>query len=292
MTDSHQLRRKVLVFGATGAIGRRLVPLLVDYGHAVVGVTREPSRVPLLGELGAQAVVVDVFDRDRVFAVVRGERPDALIHQLTDLSARDLVANARLRIEGTRNLVDAARSQGVRRIVAQSLAFAYAPGEGPAREDVPFDLDAPQPRRGTVAGVASLEQAAVELDAAVILRYGTLYGPGTWYASGGAIAAQVRRGELEATDGVTSFVHVEDAARAALLALAWPPGPVNIVDDEPAPGRVWLPVYADQLGAPPPRFRPGVARGERGASNVKARRQLGWQPLFPSWREGFATALG
>lgn len=177
-------------------------------------------------------------------------------------------------------------------MVAQSIAFAYAPGDGPAREEEPPDVAAPPPRRDTVLGVWALEQAVAELPVGVVLRYGLLYGPGTWNAPDGPVADQVRRRERPATDGVASFVHVEDAARAALAALAWPPGPVNVVDDDPAPGTVWLPVYAAAIGAPPPPVRAGAARGERGASNARARQELGWAPLYPTWREGFRVALG
>lgn len=282
---------KIFLAGATGAIGRPLVPLLVGAGHEIVGTTRAATKSGLIAALGARAVVLDVFDRDRLFAVLREERPEAVIHRLTDLGARDFAANARVRVEGTRNLIDAARAAGVRRVVAESIAWAYAPGVGPAREDEPLDLEAPPPRRQMVAGVQALEQAVAEAPEGVALRYGLLYGPGTWYASDGLIAEQVRRGELKANEGVTSFLHVADAARAALLALNWPPGAVNVVDDEPAPATEWLPVYAAALGAPPP-FTTSSGRGERGASNARARCELGWQPLYPTWREGFNTALG
>jgi nucleoside-diphosphate-sugar epimerase len=292
MEDDVTSRGKVLVAGATGVIGRRLVPLLLAAGYEVVGTTRDPSKADQLLRLGAGAVVVDAFGRDGLLAALEAARPHAVIHQLTDLRERDLAANARLRIEGTRNLVDAASAVGVRRMVAQSIAFAYAPGDGPAREKDPLDVDAPSPRRETVLGVQALEQAVLDLPEGVVLRYGLLYGPGTWFASDGPVADQVRRGERAATDGVASFIHAEDAAQAALQALSWPPGVVNVVDDEPAPGRAWLPVYAAALGAPEPPVRSGSDRGERGASNAKARLELGWNPRYPSWRDGFRLALG
>ena len=282
---------KLLVLGATGAIGRALIPLAIASGHSITVATRHAAKSAWLAGQGARPVVVDALDRDHLFAVLRAERPDAVIHQLTDLAARDWDANNQLRITGTRNLVDAARAVGVRRVVAQSLAFVYAPGTAPAREDEPLDLAAPGARRRTVAGVVALEAAVGEPPEGVALRYGVLYGPGTWYARDGLIADQVRRGELAAGEGVTSFIHVEDAARAALDALGWPPGPVNIVDDEPAPMTLWLPVYAAALGAPPPPSSGQPARNERGASNAKARGELGWQPRYPSWRIGFPAAL-
>ncbi|HZS92954.1 MAG TPA: NAD(P)-dependent oxidoreductase [Chloroflexota bacterium] len=278
---------KIFVAGATGVMGRRLVPLLVAAGHEVVGTTRTGEKAGMLRAMGAVPAVVDAFDRAGLATAVSAAQPDVVMHQLTDLSARDSAANARVRIEGTRHLVDAARAAGVRRLIAQSIAWAYEPGPGPADEGVPLDTAAPEPRHTLVAGVQALETAADEIEGAVVLRYGLFYGPGTWYAPDGAIAEQVRRGEVTADASVSSFIHVDDAARAALVALDWPPGIVNVVDDEPAPGSVWLPVYAASLGAPAPRIGTGQERGARGASNGKARRQLGWRPLYPSWREGF-----
>jgi nucleoside-diphosphate-sugar epimerase len=280
---------KIFVAGATGAIGRRLLPLLAAAGHDVAGATRVAAKGELVRALGATPVIVNVFDREALVAAVAAARPDVVIHQLTDLAGRDFAGNTRIRIEGTRNLLDAAQAAGVRRVIAQSLAFAYAPGVGPAREDEPLDLDAPESRRQTIVGVQALEGAVAALPAGVILRYGLLYGPGTWYAPDGQIADQVRRGALVANENVSSFVHVEDAARAALAALDWPAGAVNVVDDEPAPATVWLPVYAAALGAPAPPTAPGQDRGARGASNAKARHELGWQPRYPTWRIGFAS---
>jgi nucleoside-diphosphate-sugar epimerase len=283
---------KILLAGASGVIGRTLVPLLVGAGHEVAGTTRAAASAALIESLGARPVVVDVYARERLFEVMRTERPDAIIHQLTDLRARDFAANARLRSAGTRNLIDAAHAVGVGRVVAQSLAFAYAPGDGPAGEEEPLDVDAPPPLNQTAAGVRALEAAVGEVAEGVVLRYGALYGPGSWMAHDGPVAEQVRRGELAANEGITSFVQVEDAARAALLALGWPRGAYNIVDDEPAPATTWLPIYAGALGAPAPASTSGSRRGERGASNAKAREQLGWQPRYASWRVGFREALG
>jgi nucleoside-diphosphate-sugar epimerase len=243
--------------------------------------------------MGASSVVVDVYDREPLFAAVRAAQPDVVLDQLTDLSARDSSANARMRTEGTRHLVDAIQAAGVRRLIAQSIAWAYRPGPGPADENEPLDGEAPEPRRTLVEGVRALEAASAEVQELVVLRYGRFYGPGTWYAPDGAIADQVRRGELSADEGVSSFIHVEDAARAALLALEWPAGTFNIVDDEPAQATVWLPVYAASLGAPAPRITAGSERGARGATNQKARSELRWHPVYPTWRDGFVrTAEG
>jgi nucleoside-diphosphate-sugar epimerase len=281
---------KIFLAGATGVIGRLLLPLLIDAGHEVAGTTRRADKLALIAAAGGRPVLADALDRAAMFAALAAERPDAVIHQLTDLSGRDFAANSRLRVEGTRNLVDAALAVGVQRIVAQSIAWVYTPGQGPAREEEPLDLEAPPPRGQTVAAVQALEQTVAEAPVGVVLRYGLLYGPGTWYARDGLTTEQVRRGELAATDGVTSFLHVADAAQAAFVALAWPTGPLNIVDDVPAAGTEWLPAYAILVGAPPPPVRRGASDWERGASNAKARR-LGWRPQHPTWREGFKAAL-
>jgi nucleoside-diphosphate-sugar epimerase len=280
---------RVFVAGATGAVGRRLLPLLLERGHEVIAATRRPEK---LAKLSVRGVLLDLLDRDAVLGAVRNVKPDVVVHQVTDLANRDLEANARVRITGTRNLVDAARSASVRRMVAQSIAFAYGPGQAPARESDPLDLDAPQPRRRTVEGVVALEKVVAEMPEGVTLRYGTLYGEGTWYSPGGAVAESVRTGRLRATSGVTSFLHVDDAALAAVAALDWTPGVVNIVDDEPAPGTGWVPYLAALLGAPPPPPGGHAEPWERGATNARARKELGWTPRWPSWRNGFRKLFG
>jgi nucleoside-diphosphate-sugar epimerase len=282
---------KVFLAGATGAIGRRLLPRLMSAGHAVVATTRSPIKAGQLQAVGVRTVVLDVFDREGLALALERERPDVVMHQLTDLAGRDFQANSRLRIEGTRNLVDAARSAGVRHMIAQSLASAYAPGAGPAREGEPLDLRAPPPRGSMVAGVAALESAVAEMPVGVILRYGFFYGPGTWNARGGWAEQQLYRGELKAGRGVASFVHVDDAAEAAMQALHWPAGAVNIVDDEPAPLADWFAALAAALSAPLPMVTDDAKPHERGASNARARQVLGWTPRYPTWREGFVLGL-
>jgi nucleoside-diphosphate-sugar epimerase len=273
---------KILVAGATGVIGRRLVPLLLDAGHEVAGTTRRPERADALTKLGARPLVVDAFDADALRCAVMDERPDVIVHQLTDLSAEDFQANSLLRAEGTRNLVAAARAAEIETMIAQSIAWVYVPGTTPAVEDDPLDPSAPP-----YNGITALESATGTMPRGVVLRYGALYGPGTWYAPDGAIAERVHAGELALTPVWTSFVHVDDAAAAALAALDWPAGPVNIVDDEPATALDWLPVYSEIIGAP----RPGVARHAaatgRPVSNAKAH-DLGWKPKHSTWRTGFA----
>jgi nucleoside-diphosphate-sugar epimerase len=280
---------KILLAGAAGVIGKRLVPLLVAAGHEVIGTTRSAEKSQLLQHIGATPVIVNMFDRAGVATMMREVQPDVVIHQLTDLSVRDLAANTRIRKEGTRNLVDAAHVAGVQHFITQSIAWAYQPGDSPADETVPLDSEAPAPRCITIEGVQTLEQATTELERGIVLRYGLFYGPGTWYAPGGSIAEQVRRGQFSADQGITSFLHVDDAARAALLALDWPAGIYNIVDDEPAPGISWLPVYAATLHAPTPAVSTDRPRAARGALNTKAHQLLHWQPLYPTWREGFVA---
>jgi nucleoside-diphosphate-sugar epimerase len=294
---------RIFVAGASGAVGRLMVPLLISTGHEVTGTARTGEGLARLRSQGAAGVAVDVFDVDGLCRAVADASPDVVVHQLTALANGTSADNARLRRKGTRNLVNAAKDAGVARIVAQSVAWAYAPGDTPADESVPLDVAAPPPRANLIGGIVALEEAASELPEHVVLRYGTLYGPGTWYAPGGLAAARLRGessagslaavplGPLEATDAVSSFIHVEDAARAAVDALGWPAGAVNIVDDEPAPARDWLPVLADAFKAPAPPEAVGRAGWERGASNARAR-SLGWEPLYHSWRTGFQAMTG
>jgi nucleoside-diphosphate-sugar epimerase len=270
---------RILVAGATGVIGRRLVALLVQAGHDVSGTTRRPERADALTAIGARPVVADAYDAAGLAEAVAAAQPDVVMHQLTDLAGEDRAANARLRIEGTANLVEAARAAGVETMIAQSVAWLYAPGTTPAVEEDTLDTEA-----SAFPGVSALETAVATMPRGVILRYGTLYGPGTWYARDGAMADRARRGELRATPTVLPFLHADDAAAAAAAALNWPAGPVNVVDDEPAPGCDWLPLFCESVGAPAPPADDGPAG--RPVSNAKAR-SLGWQPKFPSWREGF-----
>lgn len=278
---------RIFVAGGTGAVGRLLVPLLVEAGHQVTGGTRTAEGVEDLHAHGAEGVRLDVFDRDAVADALTAAAPEVVVHQLTSLAGGNPVDNARIRREGTRNLVDAAKKAGVRRIVAQSISWAYEEGGVPADETTPLDTGAPEPRATSVGGIVALEDAAAEIEEHVVLRYGTFYGPGTWYAPGGLMAGKLADGALPAHSGVSSFVHVEDAARAAVLALGWPSGPVNVVDDEPAAAREWVPALAAALGLAVPEPSQGGAGWERGAVNAKAR-SLGWTPEHTTWRTGFA----
>lgn len=306
---------RVFLAGATGAIGRWLVPQLVEAGHEVAAITRSKEKLGMLSELGAEAVVCDVFDAGRLGAVVAQAEPDAVINQLTDLpqslNPRKLgeyyAANNRVRREGTMNLLDAARGAGVRRFLVQGAAYWYAPTGGPVKtEEAPLYLDAPAPIGPAAETIKFVEDAVLSADGleGVVLRYGFFYGPGTWYAKDGDIGRQVRKRRYPMIGhggGTYSFIHVDDAASATVAALeAARPGVYNVVDDEPATAAEWMPVYAEALGAKrPPRVPAFVARliagkalvewslGLRGASNEKIKGELGWRPQYESWRRGF-----
>ena len=309
---------KVFVAGAGGASGRHLLPRLVEAGHEVTGMTRSEERVPRLRELGATPVVADAFDAEGVRRAVADSGADVLVHELTALpSTLDFrkpelwEPTHRLRREGTRILIDAARAAGAGRMVVQSIAFAYAPaGDWVKAEDAPLAVDEPG-LPGEIAGAIHEMEAAVTgaegLDG-VVLRYGQFYGPDSYYAAEGATAEQVRKRQFPIVgggDGIFSFVHIDDAADATVRAVeGGAPGIYNVVDDEPAPVREWLPLYAEALGAKPPRKVPRwlarlmagknavqAATTLRGASNEKAKRELGWEPRHPSWRAGFRETL-
>ena len=277
---------RIFLAGATGAIGRRLVPLLLAAGHDVTALTRrDPSS---LRRQGVTAVVGDVYDAASLREVVAAARPDVVMHQLTDLGSRDFAANGRIRRVGTRNLVDAALAAGARRVISQSISWAYEGGNDPATESTPLDLAAPDKgRRGMVEAVAELENITAEAPEWVVLRYGMLYGPDTWYTKGGLMADLAA--DLPTGSEITSFLHVEDAAIAAVQALNWPTGPVNIVDNEPAPASAWSPAFAESVGVPaPPTVATSRPAWARGASNAYARTHLAWTPTHPTWRTGFS----
>jgi nucleoside-diphosphate-sugar epimerase len=281
---------RVFLAGGAGVLGRRIIPLLVAAGHTVTATTRDEAKAALLRDLGAVPVRADVYHAAALAAAVRESGADVVMHQLTDLSAGDLAANSRIRQVGTRHLVDAALAAGVRRIVAQSISWMYEPGDAPAVEETPLDVHAPEPRRTSVAAVAALESAVRELPEWVVLRYGMFYGADTWYEPRGSKAAEARAGRLVADADVMSFVHVDDAATAAVHALDWPSGPVNVCDDEPAPAHDWLPAFCRAVGAPAPPSDDGPRnRHARGADNHYARKHLGWTPEHASWRTGFAA---
>jgi nucleoside-diphosphate-sugar epimerase len=314
---------KVFVAGATGALGTQLVPQLVAGGHEVVGMTRTASKRAALRALGARPVVADALDPDAVARAVAEAEPEVIVHQATALSGapdlrhpdRFFALTNRLRTEGTDHLLAAGRAVGARRFVAQSYAgWPFARTGGPVKSETdPLDPDPPQALRSTVAAIRYLEQAVtgIQWGEGLVLRYGGFYGPGTGMSldPDAAMAKPLRRRQfplVEGGGGVWSFVHIEDAASATVAAVERGPGGIyQIVDDEPAPVREWLPALASALGAKPPlrlpRWLGRLAAGEaatvmmtqvRGASNEKAKRELGWQLRYPSWRLGFAKGLG
>lgn len=309
---------RIFFAGASGAIGPHLLPRLREAGHEVVAMTRTAAKADALRAGGAEPVVCDVLDAAAVRDAVVAAKPEAVIHHLTDLPQRmtpkamneGLEATARLRTEGTANLVAAAREAGARRFVAQSVAFAYAPkATGLHEESDPLWVDGIA--AGTGGAVAELERqvtTAEEIEG-LALRFGFWYGPGTAYASDGHWADEARRRRLPIVGGGTgvwSFVHVDDVATATIAALErGEPGAYNVVDDDPAPSREWIPAFAEAVGAKPPLRLPAfvariaagqyavyMSRDVRGASNEKAKRELGFEPRWPSWRQGFAEGLG
>lgn len=275
---------RIFVAGATGVLGRSLVPALIAQGHQVIALARRDVSIA-----GADIARADVYDAEALTHAMTTAKPDVVMHQLTDLGSFDRAANARIRREGTRNLVAAARAAGVRRMIAQSVSWAYAPGDAPASENEPLDLEAGEPRSSTVRGASELETRVARMPEYVVLRYGLFYGPGTWYSPSGMHGQSARDGKLIADADVSSFVHVDDAASAAVAALTWPSGAVNICDDEPATGFSWLPEFCRAVGATPPQRSDAPRQAwARGASNHLARSR-GFSPRHASWRSGFAA---
>ncbi len=320
---------KVFLAGATGVLGRALVPQLVARGHEVVGMTRTASKQELVRGLGARPVVADALDPDAVARAVAAAEPEVIVHELTALSGPMSVRDARrpdrssaaimtnrLRTEATDHLLAAGRAAGARRVVAQSFgAFRFDRAGGPVRTEADaLDPTATPPAlRSIQEGYLYLERAVTAIDwgEGIALRYGAFYGPGTSISltPDAQMAAPIRKRQLPIVGdggGVSSYVHIDDAAAATAIAVErGRPGVYYVVDDEPAPVREWLPALASALDAGPPRHLPrwlgrlvaGTAAATmmteaRGASNEKARRELGWQPRYASWRQGFVQGLG
>jgi nucleoside-diphosphate-sugar epimerase len=306
---------RVFVAGATGAIGRQLVPRLVAAGHEVHGMTRRESKQAMLEELGAVPVVADALDPDQVAEAVGKARPDVIVHQLTALAGKGfrglkhrIAMTNRLRTEGTDHLLSAGQAVGVRRFVAQSNAALYARIGGPVKtEEDPLDLTPPRKQREASAAIFHLEEAVLNArwTEGSVLRYGAFYGPAPG-VPGGETHELIQKRKFPLVGdggGVWSFIHIADAAEATVAAVErGRRGVYNIVDDDPAPVAEWLPPLTRMLsGKKPrrvPRFVVRLAAGEfgvlmmteaRGASNAKAKRELGWSPAHPSWRDGFAT---
>jgi nucleoside-diphosphate-sugar epimerase len=312
---------KVFVAGATGVVGKRLVPQLVAGGYEVVAMTRSEEKASALRGLGADAVVADALDREAVMEVVTRAEPDVVVHQLSGLSGaksfkrfdKEFALTNRLRTEGTDHLLAAAQAAGAQRFIAQSYGnWNYErTGRRVKTEDDLLDPTPPANQTQSIEAIRYMERVVVEAEGldGIALRYGNFYGPGTAFALDGDIVAQVRKRKFPLVGdggGVWSFVHTDDAAAAVIDAIErGAPGIYNIADDEPVEVAKWLPALAEAVGAKPPRRVPvwigRVAAGEvgvsmmtriRGASNAKARRELGFAPHYPSYREGFAHGLG
>jgi len=311
---------KIFVAGATGAVGKRLIPLLVAGGYEVVAMTRSPEKVDSLNAAGVEPVVADGLDRTAVMEAVTKAEPEVVVHQMSSLTGiksfkkfdKEFALTNRLRTEGTNHLLEATRAAGARRLIAQSFGnWNYErTGTGLKSEEDPLDPEPPANQRRSIQAIRHLEQAVVRADGieGVVLRYGNFYGPGTGFALDGDLVKLVRKHNLPIVGdgcGVWSFIHMDDAASAAIAAIASAPGVYNIVDDEPAPVAEWLPDLARAIEAKSPRRVPvwlgRLAIGEvgvsmmtqiRGASNAKAKREMGWAPRYRSWRNGFRTGLG
>ena len=319
---------KVFVAGATGALGRALVPQLVARGHEVVGMTRSAPKRDLVRGLGARPVVADALDRDAVAQAVASAEPEVIVHELTALSGPMSVRDARhperfagalmtnrLRTEATDHLLAAGRAAGARRVVAQSFgAFRFASTGGSVQTEAdPLDPDASGATQPGLEAILYLERTVTSIawGEGLALRYGGFYGPGTSIslAADAQMAAPIRKRRFPIVGdggGVLSYIHVDDAAAATAVAVErGGPGVYNVVDDEPAPMREWLPALASALDAKPPRRIPRwlarllagetatvMATEAKGASNEKAKRELGWKPRYASWRQGFVEGLG
>lgn len=310
---------KILIAGATGAIGRPLTQLLLADGHEVAALTRSPARALSLPP-GVAGHVCDVFDAASVDAAVAAAKPEVLVHQLTAIPARidlrryerDFAMTARLREQATPHLMAAAAAHGVRRVVCQSISFITAP-EGPRihDEDARVFTDTRTQFGPVVRATDAMERSVTGTPGVegVVLRYGFFYGPGTAYGPDGGVAGEISRRRFPIAaggTGISSFVHIDDAAAATVTALTGGvPGIYNVCDDEPAPLHEWLPVMAQALGAKPPLRVPGLvahlaagphalhfSRDLRGNANGRFRRTFGWTPTHPSWRAGFADVFG
>ena len=300
----------IFIAGGTGAIGRVLVPLLVNTGHKVIALTRSADLTSHLEQMGAVPVVGDVYDEMRLARLIAESEAEVVIHQLTAFGTKDgdpYAETIRVRTEGTRNLISASRAARVRRFIAQSISFMCSPfGDGLTDEETPLYLDAPPGVRPLAEAIASLERQSLDANgmSAVVLRYGWFYGRGTSYDPEGSIPSAIRKGTMPIVGtgaGTYSFIDLRDAAAATVELLAHEAnGIYNIVDDSPVRLSEWLPFAARLLDAPAPShldealarqtlgdMRVYYMNEQRGASNAKAKRDFNWQPAFPSWRAGF-----
>ena len=306
---------KIFLAGATGAVGRQLIPALVEAGHEVIGTTRSAAKAGGIQVAGAEPVVLDALDREAVLEAVTEAGPDVVIHQLTAIGRADFkrfddafAATNALRTRGLDYLLEAARKAGARRFIAQSYTGWPNPHSGSAVKTEEDPLD-PEPAAASARSLAAIRHVESMVPGAadiegLVLRYGSFYGPGTSFDRGGEIYELVAKRRMPIVGGgggVFSFIHIKDAARATAMAVErGRPGVYNIVDDDPASVATWLPYYAQIIGAKQPFRAPawlvrpmlgefGVATMTtmRGSANSKAKAELGWTPSYPSWRDGF-----
>jgi 2-alkyl-3-oxoalkanoate reductase len=311
---------KIFLAGSTGVVGRQLLPLLVENKHEVVALIHTPEKSKMVEELGARPVVADVFKKDELLQAIQNTKAEIIIHQLTALTGagsfkkfdQEFALTNRFRTEVLDTMLEAARDSGARRFIAQSFCgWPYERKGGPVKTEAdPLDPEPPKSFSKSLAAIRHLEHAVTTAGniEGFVMRYGIFYGPGTGFSRDGAIVETIRKRKLPIVgdgNGHWSFVHMKDVARATVAAITnGSPGIYNIVDDDPAPVKTWLPYLAEAVQAKPPRKLPvwlakffigegGVSMMTkiRGGSNQKAKRELGWQPIYKSWRQGFLEGL-
>ena len=276
---------KIFVTGATGLIGTKLTKRLIEEGYEVAGLTTSEKGKEKLDNAGVKAYIGNILEYDTIEKSIGDFKPDIIMNEITDLKQVDMSANTKVRIEGTKNLVEAAIKHDVPHIQSQSIAFVYEAGDTLATEETSLDYDASGDRKITVDGVEGLEKESARLNKHVILRYGLLYGPGTWYGKDGMIYNQFINGEVTMTDGVQSFIHIDDAVETAIQALNFESGIYNVADDEPVKGDDWAKWYANELNVSPTLNIEPAAPFERGVTNKKFKDQ-GGKLIYATWKDG------
>lgn len=276
---------KIFVTGATGLIGTKLTKRLLEEGHDVAGFTTSKNGKNKLESANVKAYVGDILKYDTIEAAIADFQPEIIINQITDLKNVDMAANTKVRVEGSKNLIDAAQKYNVKKVIAQSIDFMYEAGEGLATEETPLDLDSSGDRKVTVDGVIGLEEETSRMDEYVVLRFGWLYGPGTWYGKDGMIYNQFVDGKVTLSDGVTSFIHLDDAVETSIQALNFDNGIYNVADDEPVKGSDFAEWYKQQLNVDPEINIEPAQPFERGITNDKFKAQ-GGQLIYSTWKDG------
>ncbi|ATH61861.1 NAD-dependent epimerase/dehydratase family protein [Staphylococcus pasteuri] len=276
---------KIFVTGATGLIGTKLTKRLIEEGHDVAGFTTSENGKEKLESSNVKAYIGDILKYDTIDSAIADFRPEIIINQITDLKNVDMSANTKVRVEGSKNLIDAAQKYDVKKVIAQSIGFVYEAGEGLATEETSLDLDSTGDRKITVDGVIGLEEETSRMDEYVVLRFGWLYGPGTWYGKDGMIYNQFIDGKVTLSDGVTSFVHLDDAVETSIQALNFDNGIYNVADDEPVKGSDFAEWYKQQLNVDPEIDIQPAQPFERGITNDKFKAQ-GGKLIYSTWKDG------